>query len=121
MTAGLGEIIVRTSERPDLVPVVARWLWEAFWPDETPLAYVEGVVAASVAETGCQQTFVLLADGGPVGTASLVEHDLDERPDLTPWLAGVYVAPAMRGRGYAGRLIGAVEDAAGREIGRAHV
>jgi GNAT superfamily N-acetyltransferase len=63
------------------------------------------------AETGPTQTFILLIDGEPVGTASLVAHDLDERPDLTPWLAGVFVAPKYRGRGYVGRLIAAVEQA----------
>ena len=58
------------------------------------------------------RTFILLADGEPVGTASLVAHDLDERPDLTPWLAGVFVEPHARGQGYAGRLISAVEQEA---------
>jgi hypothetical protein len=47
------------------------------------------------------RTFILLADGEPVGTASLAAHDLDERPDLTPWLAGVFVDPHTRGQGYA--------------------
>jgi len=60
------------------------------------------------------RTFILLADGEPVGTASLVAHDLDERPDLTPWLAGVFVEPHVRGRGYAGLLIAAVEQEACR-------
>ena len=46
------------------------------------------------------------------GTASLTAHDLDERPDLTPWLAGVFVRPDVRGRGYAGLLIAAVEQEA---------
>ena len=55
---------------------------------------------------------MLLIDGQPVGTASLVRDDLDERPELTSWLAGVFVAPEARGRGYAARLIAAVEEAA---------
>jgi GNAT superfamily N-acetyltransferase len=58
------------------------------------------------------RTLVLLADGEPVGTASLVAHDLDERPDLTPWLAGMFVAPHARGQGHAARLIAAVEQEA---------
>jgi N-acetylglutamate synthase-like GNAT family acetyltransferase len=47
----------------------------------------------------------------PVGTASLVAHDLDERPALTPWLAGVFVVPEARSRGHVMHLIRAVEDA----------
>ena len=45
----------------------------------------------------------------PVGTATLAEQDLEERLDLTPWLAAVYVEPHARRRGYAGHLIAAVE------------
>ena len=44
--------------------------------------------------------------------ASLVKHDLDERPDLTPWLAGVFVVPHARRQGHAARLIAAVERTA---------
>ena len=41
----------------------------------------------------------------------LVAHDLDERPDETPWLAGVFVSPEARGRGHVIHLIQAVEAA----------
>jgi hypothetical protein len=40
-----------------------------------------------------------------------VAHDLDERPDLTPWLAGVFVFPEARGRAHVVHLIQAVEAA----------
>ena len=107
-------VIVRTADRTDLVPVVARWLWEEFSRQSgRPLERVHERIAASTATCGPPQTFVLLVDDRPIGTASLVDHDLDTRPDLTPWLAGVFVVPEARGRGHAARLIGAVE-AAGR-------
>jgi GNAT superfamily N-acetyltransferase len=107
-------VIVRTADRPDLVPVVARWLWEEFSRQSgRPLEHVHERIAASTAGSGPPQTFVLLIDDEPVGTASLVGHDLDTRPDLTPWLAGVFVVPEARGCGHAARLIKTVE-AAGR-------
>jgi GNAT superfamily N-acetyltransferase len=56
------------------------------------------------------RTFVLLRDDEPAGTASLAEQDLESRPDLSPWLAGVFVEPAARGQSLAGRLVAAVED-----------
>ncbi len=59
-------------------------------------------------------TLVLPVDDEPVGTANLTAHDLDERPDLTPWLAGMFVAPHVRGRGYAARLVAAVDEEARR-------
>jgi GNAT superfamily N-acetyltransferase len=107
--------IVSTVERPDLVPVVARWLWETFGRAgghtfEHTLRAVEG----SVTIHQMPRTLILLVDGSPVGTASLVAHDLDERPDLSPWLAGVFVEPDARGQGYAALLIAAVEKQARR-------
>ena len=60
---------------------------------------------------GRHRPSVPLVDNRPVGTASLVAHDLDERPNLTPWLAGVLVIPEERGRGHVIHLIQAVEVA----------
>ena len=104
--------ITRITDRPDLVPIVAHWLWHEFWQhDDYTLEQTRAVIAASVARSGPPQTFVLLLDDQPIGTASLATEDLDERPDLTPWLASVFVVPEARGRGYAARLVAAVEAA----------
>jgi GNAT superfamily N-acetyltransferase len=102
--------VVTTKERPDLAPVVAAWLWESFARArgrsfEEMLAAVQGAASADM-----PRTFVLLADGRPVGTATLAAADLEERPDLTPWLAGVFVEPKSRGRGLAASLVEAVEE-----------
>jgi GNAT superfamily N-acetyltransferase len=106
------ELIVRIADRPDLVSILGEWLWHEWWRDAGyTLEQTRSGVAASVSHSGPPQTFVLLADGKPVGTASLVAHDLDERPDLTPWLAGVFVIPEARGRGHVIHLIQAVEAA----------
>lgn len=113
MTDDMKISIVSTSQRPDLVPVVARWLWDLFWRrDGYSLEDTLSAVRESVPVRPMPRTFVLLADDVPIGTASLVAQDLDERPDLTPWLAGVFVEAHARGRGYATHLIAAVEDAA---------
>lgn len=108
--------LVTTADRPDLVPVTARWRWEAFMQGQgRSLAEVTAAEAAPVSGP-MPRTCVLLADDEPVGMASLAAHDLDPRPDLTPWLAGVYVAPKARGRGHAVRLVAAVEAEA-RSLG----
>ena len=105
-------LIVRIADRPDLVPIVAQWLWDKWWRhDGETLEATRNAVAASVSGSGPPQTFVLLVDGEPVGTASLVVHGLDERPDLTPWLAGLFIVPEARSHGHAMHLIRAVEDA----------
>jgi GNAT superfamily N-acetyltransferase len=106
--------IVTTADRPDLAALTARWRWEAFFRDSgRPLDDILADAQKTAAAAQLMpRTFVLLMEGEPVGTASLVAHDLEERPDLTPWLAGVFVVPHARGRGYAARLVAAVEQAA---------
>jgi N-acetylglutamate synthase-like GNAT family acetyltransferase len=46
-----------------------------------------------------------MVDAEPVGLASLVVCDMGTRPDLSPWLAAVYVLPAFRRRGIATALV----------------
>ena len=104
--------IVTIADRPDLADVVTGWLWHEFWrQDGHSLADTRRAVAASAVRSGVPQCFVLLVRGQPVGTASLTAEDLDERPDLTPWLAGVYIVPEARGQGYVRHLLAAFETA----------
>jgi GNAT superfamily N-acetyltransferase len=58
---------------------------------------------------GPNETFVSLDGGRAVGTAEPMRSDLKSRPDLTPSLGGLYVDPAMRGRGHASALVRQVE------------
>ncbi len=106
---------VTTAERPDLIDTAAEWIWSAFWrPHGYALKDIRAMVAASDATIGPPQCLVLLVDDEPVGTAGLIRSDLPSRPELTPWLAAVYVRPELRGRGYARDLIATVELAAMR-------
>ena len=99
------------AERPDLLPTLTRWLRDHHAPRE-PLARFAARIARRVSPLGPEQCFILLASGIPAGTASLTRRGLESRPDLTPWLANVFVAPAFRGRGHAPHLVAAVEAAA---------
>ena len=104
--------IATVAKRPDLLPVVADWLWREWWQREgRSLEQTQAIYAECRAEVGAPQTFVLLADGMPVGTATLARKDLAERPDLTPWLAGVFVVPEARDRGYVAHLLAAFDEA----------
>ena len=40
-----------------------------------------------------------------LGSASLIAHDMNTRMELTPWLAGVFVAPEHRRRGIGAALV----------------
>jgi GNAT superfamily N-acetyltransferase len=101
--------IVTVSDRPDLAPVVARWRVAAF--GNHPGGYtVEELTALILAPPeGPDENFVLFDGDDPVGTAGIAPYDLDTRPDLAPWLVGVFVQPAFRGRGHAAALVRRVE------------
>lgn len=105
-------VVTTIARRPDLLPVVADWLWREWWQRRgRSLEQTQAIYADCCAKVGAPQTFVLLADDTPVGTVTLARRDLDERPDLTPWLAGVFVVPEARGRGYVTHLLAAFDDA----------
>ena len=56
--------------------------------------------------------FVAISDGALLGSAMLIDHDMDTRMELSPWLAGVFVAPDHRGRGIASALVRRVVECA---------
>ncbi len=101
--------IAAISDRPELAPIVARWRVDAFF--NYPGGYTVEEMTALILEppAGPTETFVLFERGQPVGTAALIRTDLETRLDLTPWLAGLFVEPAFRGRGHATALIRRVE------------
>ncbi len=104
----MGFRITAVSDHPELAPVVAAWLVDAFGnPDRRTADEMTTLILAP--PVGPEETFVLFDQERPVGTASLAHRDLETRPDLTPRLAGVFVQPAFRGRGYATALVRRVE------------
>ncbi|KEZ75852.1 GNAT family N-acetyltransferase [Salinisphaera hydrothermalis] len=113
--------IERLTPDADMVDTVADWTraaWGHLNPEITRAAWrIETCDNAGPA--GVPSTFVAWLDGRPVGTASLVAHDMKTRTDLTPWLASVYVEPTARGRGVASALVRRVENEA-RSAGLAH-
>jgi N-acetylglutamate synthase-like GNAT family acetyltransferase len=50
-------------------------------------------------------TFIALDESLLLGSAAIVESDMDTKPELTPWLASVYVDPKARGRGVGSALV----------------
>src|SRR5512134_1292985 len=100
-------IIHELSAHPELVPTVARWIYEEWWSRKP------GVTAETIATRLRDATdpvklpASLLAFWGtqPAGTVNLIFHDLSDRPDLSPWLAALYVLPEHRGKGIGSALV----------------
>ena len=105
--------LVTLAHRPDLAPTVADWIWHE-WSQRDGYSFEQTLeyVAASSAGKEIPQTFIPLVDGEPVGTSSLVAADMKERPNLTPWMASVFVVPTARRRGHVIPLIRTIESAA---------
>lgn len=59
-------------------------------------------------------TVVALEGSEVLGSASLVSHDMETRMELTPWLAGVYVAEQYRRKGIGAQLVRRIMDEAGK-------
>jgi predicted N-acetyltransferase YhbS len=58
-------------------------------------------------------TFVASSGTELLGSAMLIHHEMDTRPQYTPWLAGVFVAPGQRRRGIGRALTQHVVNEAG--------
>jgi GNAT superfamily N-acetyltransferase len=99
--------IENIADHPDLIETVARWQWGE-WGHLDPADSLAARIASIGAQTDLDRiptTFVALDGDEPLGSASLVADDMPTHPELTPWLASVYVAPAARGRGVASALV----------------
>jgi len=102
------------GERPDTVPTLAAWLYEqwGYFHDHDSVERRIGELNQRLQTDRVPVAFVALAGDAPgaepIGTASLTVHDLETRPDLTPWLASVFVCAEHRGSGVGGALVNAV-------------
>jgi hypothetical protein len=70
------KLSVRLVDRPDLVPIVAGWLWHEWWHQDgyTPNQTYDAV-AASVTRSGPPQSFVLLVDIAMSNPFHPLSHD----------------------------------------------
>lgn len=86
--------------------------WGHYKPGNTLEAQTERM-RASCGRGSVPTVVVAIENSRLLGGALLLAHDLDSRPQLSPWLAGVYVKTEHRGRGIASQLVTRiVEEAA---------
>lgn len=106
------------ADRPEHIPTLAGWHF-AQWGELNPANDIATRIARL--QTHLQRrtiptSFIASDEEELLGSASLVAHDLDIRPQLTPWLASVYVAPFARQQGIGRMLVERVMREA-RDIG----
>ena len=108
--AGLPELQRLLPGSPHLSSV-ARWQheqWGSLYPETSYSAWQKELRGLCGAQ-GVPSVFLALEEERPIGTASLVEDDMEVRRELTPWLASVFVLPEWRGKGIASQLVRCVE------------
>jgi len=108
---------------PEFFDTVAMRIWQAWWEaDGTPLDHISGRLSENL--NARPIPFALVAHDGDtfLGTASVIASDLAERPQLTPWVAAVWVEPQARGRGIGAALVNrATRNCFALGIGRAYL
>ncbi|MFK0569685.1 GNAT family N-acetyltransferase [Endozoicomonas sp.] len=99
--------IVNLKELPSCIDRIAFWHfseWGAWYPD-SELEDFKADMEASLLASKIPQTWVLMEEEEGWGSVSILEKDLPDYPELSPWLANVYVEPSKRGLGYGQRLV----------------
>jgi len=109
--------------RPEFFDTVADRIWQTWWKaDGYPLGHISGRLGENM--TAAPIPFALVAHDGAafLGTASVIASDLAERPQLTPWVAAVWVEQNARRRGVGGVLVDrATRDCFALGVSRAYL
>lgn len=100
--------IVDLKSCPEFIPLLCRWFVEE-WKFLPYQAEVDRLTKCCAADS-IPLTLVALSGSEVVGTVGLILDDIEERPDISPWLASLYVAPPFRNQGVARMLIEAIVE-----------
>lgn len=99
-------------DHPEFVTALALPIWE-YWrealPEDTSVDHRIAKLQRHMQKSQLPMALVAYNNTEVIGTAALRLHDLEDRTDLSPWLGGVFVMPAHRGKGAASVLCQAVK------------
>ena len=102
------------ADFPQYAEVIGRWHFDE-WGHEDPSGTLEWWIARLAESAGRGElptVWVALADGAPAGSIALIDFDMDIHRDVSPWLAGLFVATEFRGLGIAAELVRTCERGA---------
>jgi hypothetical protein len=83
---------------PELA-ICARWRVNAFSVLQTSFEEELRSLELFASDQTNGVALVAKADGAPIGTCLLVESEIEPNHDVSPWLAGLFVAPERRQKG----------------------
>lgn len=102
--------IENLSEHKNLIPLLAKWHYRQ-WGDLTGASSehdYQKILSTHICSQFIPMTLLAMNGNNLLGSVNIVESDLDIRPELTPWLAQLYVVPEQRDRGIGSTLVQAV-------------
>jgi GNAT superfamily N-acetyltransferase len=110
-------------QRPEFFDSVADRIWRAWWKaDGHPLDYISGRLRESLNAEPIPLALVAHEGSTFLGTSSVIASDLAERPQLTPWVAAVWVEPQARRRGVGAALVNrATQDCSALGVDRVYL
>jgi N-acetylglutamate synthase-like GNAT family acetyltransferase len=110
-------------QRPEFFDTISSRVWQAWWKQRGfPLKYIAGRLREHLDTNPVP--FALVAHNGPTfkGSTLVIESDMDDRPQYTPWVAAVWVDVEYRKRGVGAALIEhAAQSAFAVGIGRVYL
>jgi len=106
--------ILDLRDRPHYLPTLAQWHhaeWEHINPGLTLQQRIEKMAFYLHADF-VPSTFVWEDDDAVLGSAAIIDSDMDTHPEWMPWLASVFVQQDRRGEGIGTALVRHAMDAA---------
>jgi GNAT superfamily N-acetyltransferase len=105
--------ISNLHSRPDMADIIANRCWNAWWTEtEVSLAEYRAHLEPMMGGKDVPVALVAHEQGEYLGSVLLIENDLDDRPQYTPWIAALWVEPEFRRQAIAAKLIEAARGEA---------
>lgn len=99
--------IIDLRQIPQSLNQLAQWHhreWAHFNPGQSLQQRIEKM-QSYLNDDFIPSTFVAIEDDEVLGSAAIIESDMEDRSELTPWLASVFVGPDKRKQGIGSQLV----------------
>lgn len=106
--------IAYLANHQNVIPTLSDWFfreWAYLHPDRTE-DDVTKLISERTNKDRIPLALVAFEGDELVGTVCLKINDMDTKPELTPWLAGLYVKESWRRKGVGSTLVKAIEEKA---------
>ncbi|WP_245458223.1 GNAT family N-acetyltransferase [Mesorhizobium sp. M6A.T.Cr.TU.016.01.1.1] len=98
--------ITTLTEQPRFRQTVSDRIWNAWWRNEGhEFDDIDRRVLQSLGPDTIPTALVAANGERFLGTVSLIDNDMDERPEYRPWIAALWVDPEHRRKGVGAALV----------------